>query len=147
MTTSMIIFVVAVAGLCGSRFIPCTAFIAMGVAALPNPSRFALMFMEMYLPVSSLSPGNSLRTTGRSSFASRSEAPVRERISNSPSHIPYSAISVRASDTASFAPVIIASRTDAGSVISSAAMDRSIIISHMILIIIKYVCVLLNIIV
>lgn len=147
MTTSIIMLVVAIA-LLRPRFIEPTAPIPMGVAAFPSPSRFALMFIETYFSVSALSPLNSRLTTGRSSRASLSAMPVPSRTSNRPSHIPYSATSVSASDTAPFAPVIIEERTADGSAKISAAIEISIIIIQMKAItIIKYDCVFANIII
>lgn len=147
MTISMIMFGDAFLASFSYGFMLPTAPMPMGVAALPSPSRLALMFMEMYFSVSSLSPLNSSRTTGRSTRASLSDTPVDSRISNTPSHMPYSATRLSASVTESFAPVIIASRAADGSVKSSTVTDASMIKSHTKLILKKYVCFSANIII
>ena len=102
------------------------ARIAIGVAAFPKPSIFALMFIVMNLLVSADDPGNRNFTTGRKSFASRFEIPVFSNIEKNPSHNAYSAQSRIAKFTASKLPFVIAVTAVPGLAISSAARDEAI---------------------
>ena len=84
-TVSIIMFCDALVPPSSISFI---AFIAMGVAALPSPKRFAAMFMVTYLPPFSLSPGKRNFTTGRKSLPKRSASPIFSIMPKSPSQKP-----------------------------------------------------------
>ena len=127
MTVSIIISTDARGSPTSMRFI---AFIAMGVAALPSPSRLAETFIVMNLRVSASQDGNSREITGRKSFSSPRDSPSRSIREKNPSQNAYSAKRLSDSSTAPCAPSIMAFTAAAGSVNIISPSDADSISNH-----------------
>ena len=136
MTVSIIISVEARLSPVSMRLI---AVIAMGVAALPNPKRFAETFIVMYLRVSASLDGNSREMTGRKSRSSTRDSPSFSMSEKKPSQNAYSASRLSDSSTAPCAPSTIAFTAAAGFVNIISPSDAASIINHIIAMVILYV--------
>ena len=108
------------------------ADIAMGVAALPSPSRLAEKFMVMNLRVSVSHEGNKREMTGRSSFSSPRDNPSFSINEKNPSQNAYSASRLSDSSTAPCAPDIMELTAAAGSVNIISPNDALSIINQII---------------
>ena len=128
-TVSIIMSVVARGEPVSMRFI---ADIAMGVAALPSPKRFAEKFIVMYLRVSVSQDGNNREITGRSNFSRPRDSPSRSISEKNPSQNAYSASRLSESSTAPCAPVIIELTAAAGFVKIISPREAQSIINHII---------------
>ncbi len=129
MTVSIIMSVEALPLPSSMRLI---ALIAMGVAALPSPSRFADTFIVMNLRVSASHDGNSRDITGRRRRSSARDKPSFSISEKNPSQNAYSAKRLSESSTALCAPVIIEFTAAAGSVNSISPSDTASIINQII---------------
>ncbi len=111
---------------------PLMAFIAMGVAALPSPSRLAETFIVMYLRVCASHEGKRREITGRSRRSSPRDSPSFSMSAKNPSQNAYSAMRLSDSSTAPCAPVIMAFTAAAGSVKIISPSDAASMSSHII---------------
>lgn len=129
MTVSIIISVEALGLPLSMRLI---ADIAMGVAALPSPSRFAETFIVMYFRVSTSHDGKSRDMTGRSNRSKPRDSPSRSISAKNPSQNAYSAKRLSESSTAPCAPSIMELTAAAGFVNSISPSDAESMTSQII---------------